>query len=126
MPKLSKTSSETHNQMGTGQEWAAHLGDNTCGIVSLPDGGDLTPLLVGLPNDECQCPHWGYVISGTLVFPHDGTEESFAAGEAFYVGPGHTNRAEPGTEFVIFSPSDLLAVTEANIAARAQEMGAKS
>jgi hypothetical protein len=21
---------------------------------------DATPLLKGLPDDQCQCPHWGY------------------------------------------------------------------
>jgi hypothetical protein len=29
--------------------------------VQLPAGADFTPMLEGLPDDMCQCPHWGYV-----------------------------------------------------------------
>ena len=38
------------------------------------------------------------------------------AGDAFYMTPGHTPAAEAGTEFIQFSPTDLLAATEAAIA----------
>ena len=36
-----------------------------------------------------------------------------APGEAFYMTPGHTPAAIAGTEFVQFSPTDELAVSEA-------------
>jgi hypothetical protein len=37
--------------------------------------------------------------------------------------PGHTAAADAGTEFVQFSPSDQLAVTEAAIAKGMREIG---
>ena len=48
-------------------------------------------------------------------------EEVFEAGDAFYMSPGHTPAAEAGTEFIQFSPTDLLAETEAAIARGMQD-----
>jgi hypothetical protein len=31
-------------------------------IVSLPADAIVVSLLKGLPNDQCPCPHWGYVM----------------------------------------------------------------
>src|SRR5205814_1940573 len=30
-------------------------------------GAGNPPLLKGLPDDSCQCPHWGYVFAGQLT-----------------------------------------------------------
>ena len=30
--------------------------------MQLSKGVDFTPMLKGLPNDLCQCPHWGVAI----------------------------------------------------------------
>ena len=46
-----------------GADW----GDLRAMIVSLPAGTDLAPLLKGLPNDLCPCPHWIYVIKGRIA-----------------------------------------------------------
>ena len=43
----------------------------------------------GLPDDSCQCPHWGYVLKGELTFRFADREEVFEAGDAFYLPPGH-------------------------------------
>ena len=73
-------------------------------IVSLPAGTDLAPVLKGLPNDLCPCPHWGYVIKGRgRVIYADGAEEIFQAGDLFYLPPGHTAVVEEDVEFVEFS-----------------------
>lgn len=29
---------------------------------------DLAPLMKGLPDDRCQCPHMGYVLRGRVTF----------------------------------------------------------
>ena len=34
--------------------------------IRFPKGADATPLLVGLPQDLCQCPHWGLVLRGSI------------------------------------------------------------
>ena len=90
-------------------------------IVSLPAGTDVTPLLKGLPNDLCSCPHWGYVIRGRLrVISADG-EETLQAGDLFYMAPGHTVIVEETIEFVELAPADehqrVLDVVQQNAAA---------
>jgi hypothetical protein len=58
--------------------------------TSFPLGADvdMRPLLHGLPDDRCPCPHWGYVLRGRLVFTVADYQETFEAGDGFYVPPG--------------------------------------
>ena len=65
----------------------------------------MTPLFVGLPDDKCQSPHWGYVFKGKLVYHTADGDIEITDGEAYYVGPGHTPEIYPGTEIVEFSPT---------------------
>jgi len=77
--------------------------------VKLTAGADATPLLEGLPNDKCQCPHWGYILDGAIhVRYSDGKEEVCHAGEMFYWPAGHTVWVEEDTSFVEFSPKSEL------------------
>lgn len=69
---------------------------------------DLAPFMKGLPGDRCQCPHWGYVISGKVTFKSAAGEETFEAGDAYYVPPGHTPVLYAGAEVVEFSPTEEL------------------
>jgi hypothetical protein len=82
---------------------------------------DIAPLFRGLPDDKCQCPHWGYVVKGQLRYRFADREEVFNAGDAYYVGPGHTPVLYSGTEVIEFSPTSelqqTLAVVEKNMAA---------
>ena len=72
-------------------------------IVSLPAGTDLAPVLQGLPNDLCPCPHWGYMLKGRVRVVYADREEVLEAGDLFYLPPGHTPLVEEDTEFVEFS-----------------------
>jgi hypothetical protein len=81
-------------------------GGLTLGFVRLPRGANLAPLLRGLPDDLCPCPHWGYMISGRVRMHTTGDPVDFAAGEAFYWGPGHAPEALEDSEYVDFSPTD--------------------
>jgi hypothetical protein len=73
---------------------------------------DLAPFFEGLPDDRCQCPHWGYVLKGRLTYRYaDGTEDTIEAGEAYYAPPGHTPVLYAGTEVVEFSPTADLQAT---------------
>ncbi len=77
----------------------------------------------GLPDDRCQCPHWGYVIKGKMTARYADRDEVFEAGDAFYSPPGHVPVAnEPGTEFVWFSPSEELRTAEAVMMKNMQAM----
>jgi hypothetical protein len=69
---------------------------------------DLAPLFRGLPEDRAQLPRWGYVIEGKIGFRFSDHEETYEAGEAYYVGPGHTPIYYAGTEIVEFSPTKIL------------------
>ena len=67
---------------------------------------DPEPLFKGLPDDRCQCPHWGYVTKGRLRYKFADREEVYGAGEVYYVPPGHTPFLEAGCEYIEFSPTD--------------------
>jgi hypothetical protein len=87
----------------------AEWGETAVAYIQLSAGADAAPLLEGLPNDNCSCPHWGYILKGAVfVYYSDGTEEICRAGEMFYWSPGHTVRVEEDTSFVEFSPKHEL------------------
>jgi hypothetical protein len=72
---------------------------------------DLADLLRGLADDRCQLPRWGYVIRGKVAFRFADREETYEAGDAYYVPPGHTPVHHAGAEIVEFSPTDVLGET---------------
>jgi hypothetical protein len=78
---------------------------------------DGTPAFRGLPDDRCQCPHWGVVVSGELRLRYAQGEETYRAGDAYLARPGHVPAVTAGTEVIEFSPTDRLAETLAVLAA---------
>jgi hypothetical protein len=114
MPKVSRESAAHVDDFGAALDRHEDLEGYTVNFLSIHQDADLAPMLKGLPGDSCQCPHWGYVFSGTVTFRFADREEVCEAGAAFYVGPGHTPSATAGTEYLQFSPaSELQAVTAA-------------
>ena len=84
----------------------------TVGFETYTADADLAPFFAGLPDDRCQCPHWGYVLKGRLTFRYaDGTEDTMESGDAYYARPGHTPVLYAGTEVVEFSPTSELQAT---------------
>ncbi|UQX00223.1 hypothetical protein [Streptomyces sp. RerS4] len=81
-------------------------GEMTAAFVHLPEGTDLTEAVKGQPDDMCQCPHWGYLVSGRLMMRTKGGEEVYEAGQAFYWSPGHVPLALTDVDYVDFSPTD--------------------
>lgn len=72
---------------------------------SLSAGTDIAPLLQGLKDDLCQCPHWGYLIEGQVTITYtDGSEEIVSGGDLFYWPPGHTVKVGVDAEVILFSP----------------------
>src|SRR5262245_56413503 len=112
MPKASKESaSETEVLDGYEGHFEHFEGGWTVGFETYTADADLSPMFQGLPNDQCQCIHMGYVIKGKVTFRSTDGEETFEGGDAYYVGPGHTPILTAGTEVVEFSPSKDLADT---------------
>ena len=86
----------------------------TVSFTSLLEDIDATPFMKGLPDDRCQCPHWGYVFKGRMTARYADRDEVFEVGDAFYIPPGHVPvKNEPGTEILWFSPSEELRTAEA-------------
>ena len=84
------------------------LGGYTIGFESYSEDSDVAPLFKGLPDDRCQCTHWGYVVKGKVTFRTAEGEETFEAGDAYVMPPGHTPVIFAGTEVVEFSPTEEL------------------
>jgi hypothetical protein len=113
MPKVSKRSASKVTDQGPVHDRGEDLADYTVNFVEFREDVDGTPLLKGLPDDRCQCPHWGYVIKGRMVLRFADREEAYEAGEAYYAPPGHVPvKHQPGTEIVMFSPTRELRQTE--------------
>ena len=112
----------TPSREGPGTEWRADLDGYTASMVQVLSDTDLTEMLRGLANDQCPCPHWGVVNQGSLWFRYGDRDEVINAGDAFYALPGHTAGAAAGTEFVIFSPTEIMASVEAHMTQRAKEL----
>jgi quercetin dioxygenase-like cupin family protein len=51
------------------------------------------------------------VIKGKVAFRFADREETYEAGDAYYVPPGHTPRHFAGAEIIEFSPTDALGET---------------
>ena len=72
---------------------------------SLSTGVDTTPLFMGLEGNLCQCPHWGYLLSGKITTTDaEGIEEIVNAKELFYWPSGHNVKVNDDAEIVMFSP----------------------
>ena len=111
MPKASKASASTVQELPGYEGRFEQLGDHTVAFERFDEAIDATPLFQGLPDDRCQSPHWGIVLKGSITFRYADREETAAAGEVYYAAPGHTPVLTAGTEVIEFSPSDKLGET---------------
>jgi hypothetical protein len=102
-------------------EW----GDLNVALESFPAGTDSAPIFTGLPDNRCQCPHWGYVVKGRVRVQYKEHKEILCAGDAYYLAPGHTTFFDEDTELVEFSPrgeyQKTLKVVAHNVAAMLHE-----
>ena len=124
MAKISKQQAK-HDDYGPVESWHEEVDGTAIEFVTFKQDIDATPLLKGLPNDQCPCPHSGYVLKGRVTFTVDGREEVLEPGDAFYVPAGHLQRAEAGTEYLQFSPAKEMAEVEQQIMKNMQAMQAQ-
>lgn len=83
------------------------LGGMYVGYVEVPAGTDFTPFFVGLPQDMCPSPHWGYIFEGSIRLKYpDGKEELVNKGEVFYWPAPHSGVVEKDVKFIDFSPEE--------------------
>lgn len=121
MPSANKMTTPIGVDLPEMQGRYASLGEYTVGFESYADDVDPAPLFAGLPDDRCQCAHWGVVQTGQVTFRWLDREETYGAGDAYYAAPGHLPLLAAGTSVVEFSPREELertmAVIGANLAA---------
>lgn len=103
---------------------AVELGDFTVTFETFPKDRDAAPAFKGLPDDRCQCPHWGLVVSGRLTLRYRDHDETFEADNVYYAPPGHLPRVTAGTELISFSPRVKLEKTMAVLAKNLGLLGA--
>jgi hypothetical protein len=120
MPKVSKDSAARVQDIGVGEVREEVVDGYEISFLDLREEADMAPLLTGLPDDRCPCPHWGYVLRGELRFTFPDHVEVFHAGDAFHTPPGHSPAVAAGTEFLLISPAEQVAavneVIQRNIA----------
>lgn len=104
----------------------APVGEFTISFETYRRDLDPAPFFVGLPHDRCQCPHWGVVTEGQLTFRWPDHEETFVAGDAYYVPPGHLPLVTAGTSVVEFSPTAALEATMEVVGRNLQAAGAQA
>jgi len=106
MPKASK---ETASESVQVEGYEGHLenfdGGYTVAFERYTEDADLSPFFDGLPNNQCQAAHWGYVIKGRVTFKFGDHDETYEEGDAYYAPPGHTPVLYAGAEIVEFSPT---------------------
>jgi hypothetical protein len=90
---------------------------------SLPAKWTDAGLFADAADGQCPCPHWGYMLRGTMRIIYADHDELVHAGAAYYIPPGHTIRAVTVCELVEFSAEDAYQAALA-LAARAMDAGA--
>ena len=120
MPKLNKKDAADVIKVEGYEGHFGELDDYTVAFESYTADADMSDMFKGLPDDRCQCPHWGVVLKGKLKFSDATGDTIIEAGEAYYMAPGHLPYLYAGSEVVEFSPTkllqDTLAVVEKNMA----------
>jgi hypothetical protein len=104
----------------------AALDGYTVGFESYRHDVDPGPFFAGLPDDRCQCPHWGVVTSGQITFRWADHEETYVEGDAYYAGPGHLPLIAAGTSVIEFSPTAELEATMEVVGRNLAEAGASA
>jgi hypothetical protein len=107
MPAYSQEQVPIEFEADVAQTRTVEHGGMTIAFERLSAGVETAPLFQGLPDDACQSPHWGYVISGRLRVTHtDGNEETLVAGQAYYLPAGHNVVVEEDAVVVELSPTE--------------------
>jgi hypothetical protein len=111
-----ETTEQSESRSTELNEYTVEFGSTRAGFTMGPE------LFDGLPDQACQCPHWGVLLKGEFRVPFtDGRVETVRAGEAYYLPPGHRFEVVEDCEYIEFSPTNQLKETYAIVA---RNMGA--
>ena len=73
MPGLSRDTAEVTDH-GIVEDRHGEIDGYVINFVTFRTTVDNAPLLKGLPDDKCHCPHWGYVVEGEIGWVVNGVE----------------------------------------------------
>ncbi|MEO5789049.1 MAG: cupin domain-containing protein [Gelidibacter sp.] len=72
---------------------------------SLSAGVDTSPIFIGLEGNSCQCPHWGFLLSGQITTTSsENIQETINKNDLFFMQPGHNVKVNEDAEIIMFSP----------------------
>ncbi|MFW6310369.1 MAG: hypothetical protein ACOC1D_04635 [Prolixibacteraceae bacterium] len=92
-------------------------------VNEVPAGTDYTPVLVGLKDDLCQVPHWGYLEKGKLrIIDKNKKTTVVNGGDVFYMPPGHTAIIDEDSKVIEFSPEKGMHELNKHVKKRVAEM----
>jgi hypothetical protein len=116
MPKVSKATASVLQQIPGAESRSENFpGGWTVNFETETEDVDTAGFYKGMPDDQCQTLHMGYVLKGTIRYRTAAGEEVFEAGDAYLVLPGHTSFVHAGTEYVEFSPTEEQVRTYARV-----------
>jgi hypothetical protein len=121
MPKVSATTTAKVDDFGVAIDRNDELDGYAFSFVTINEDHSLAPMLSGLPEGRCWCPHWGYIFKGQITVNYADREEVFEAGDAFFMTPGHVPAATKGSELLQISPAQAMNETIAAIQASMQQ-----
>ncbi len=81
------------------------VGNMTLSFYQIPKSTDFASLLKGLPEDMCQCPHWGHLLKGKMLVHTKTGAEIVEAGQVFYMAPGHVPEFPEDCGLFEFAPT---------------------
>jgi hypothetical protein len=127
MAKIGKDQAAEQMEMDGYAASSHELDGYTVAWETFSSHDDPAVLFKGLPDDACQCPHWGLVLKGQITYRYvDGTTDVIREGEAYYARPGHLPLPAEGTTTLEFSPTDGLQETMAVVMKNLEAIGAAS
>lgn len=85
-------------------------------LIRLAGGTHTAAVFAGLPDDRCQCPHWGHIISGAICVHSADGATTYEAGESYFWKPGHNLEAVTDCEYLEISPAAEYDVLMAHVA----------
>ncbi len=97
MPKVSKESATCGGDFGPVVDRNNDVDGYRIGFTEFRQDIDATPLMDGLPDGMCQCPHWGYVLAGKVTFRFADRDEIVRGGRRVLHAAGpHPGQARAG------------------------------
>ncbi|APA98673.1 hypothetical protein [Nocardia seriolae] len=126
MPRTTKSEAPIAVDADVIEARYVEMGGYTVGFETFKQDFDPAPLFTGLPDDRCQCPHWGLVVSGRLVLRYADHEETFRTGDVYYGAPGHLPLVFAGSEVIEFSPTEAFGQTMSVVERNMQSAAAGS